>query len=372
MKRKTMMVRTLPALMLLGFAGSHAGMAAAAGFQAWEQSASGLGVAYAGSAAVADNASTIFYNPAGMANLSGINFSTGVVGVNDQREFRGAAGRSGGEAGEPYAIPNAYLSWQITRQLSAGLGVSRPYMLDLDYKTGWLGDASVRRHEIRTVNVNPAVAYRFTDKIALGVGLNYQRLDWRMTDAVSHTKADDNALGWNVGALFTLSPAMRVGVAYRSKIAHDLSGHRNGAAFKGDLDTPASLTLSVWQQMSDRWEAMGDLSYTRWKSIDGYDLDNAWRFAWGAAYKFNPQAKLKFGIAYDHAPMGKSKRIAALPDNDRIWFSLGGQWTFGKASVLDVGYAYQYLSDGKLSDGAVVGKYKGSGHVFGVQYAIGF
>lgn len=362
-------MHTLPALLALGFAGT----AAAAGFQALEQNASGLGVAYAGSAAVADNASTIFHNPAGMANLSGVQFSAGIVGVNEQREFHGAAGRSGGEAGEPYGIPNAYLSWQITPQLSAGLGVSRPYMLDLDYKAGWQGDASGRRAEIRTVNFNPAVAYRFTEKVALGVGLNYQRLDWRMANAATDAKADDKALGWNVGALFTLSPAMRVGVAYRSKIEHDLSGRSsNGAAFKRDFDTPANLTLSVWQQMSDRWEAMGDLSYTHWRSIDGYDLDNAWRFAWGAAYKFSAQGKIKFGIAYDHAPVGRSKRTVLLPDNDRLWFSLGGQWAFGKASVLDLGYAYQYLRDGRVADGAAVGKYKGSGHVFGVQYSVGF
>ncbi len=369
--KQNMKMQKLPAL-LLGVTMTTAGTAAAAGFQAWEQSASGLGVAYAGSAAVANDASTVFYNPAGMANLPGVHFSTGVVGVNEQREFRGAGGRSGGEAGEPYVIPNAYMSWQITPQLTAGLGVSRPYMLDLDYKAGWQGDATVRRTEIRTVNFNPALAYKLSDKVALGLGLNYQQLDWRLTSATSNTKADDSAVGWNVGALFTLSPAMRVGVAYRSKIEHDLSGRQNGAAFKGDLDTPASLTLSVWQQVSDRWEAMGDLSYTHWKSIDGYDLDNAWRFAWGAAYKFNPRGKIKFGIAYDHAPMGKHKRIAALPDNDRLWFSLGGQWTFGKASVLDVGYAYQYLRDGKVADGAVVGRYEGSGHVLGVQYAIGF
>lgn len=368
MKRKSMKLPIFSAMMTLGCVGS----AVAAGFQSLEQSASGLGVSYAGSAAVADNAATIFYNPAGLANLNGINISTGIVGVNDQREFRGAAGHSGGEAGEPYALPNAYFSWQITPQLSAGLGVSRPYMLDLDYTAGWQGDASGRRAEIRSLNVNPALAYKLNDKVALGAGLNYQRLDGRWVNATNDVKADDSATGWNLGVLFTLSPAMRVGLAYRSKIEHRLSGRNNGAAYKGDLDTPGSLTLSVWQQMSDRWEAMGDLSYTQWKSIDGYDLDNAWRFAWGAAYKFHAQGKVKFGIAYDHAPMSKHKRSVLLPDNDRLWLSLGGQWAFGKASVLDVGYAYQYLRDGKVADGAAMGKYEGSGHVLGVQYSVGF
>lgn len=208
--KQNMKMQKLPAL-LLGITMTTAGTAAAAGFQAWEQSASGLGVAYAGSAAVATDASTVFYNPAGMANLPGVHFSTGVVGVNEQREFRGAGGRSGGEAGEPYVIPNAYMSWQITPQLTAGLGVSRPYMLDLDYKAGWQGDATVRRTEIRTVNFNPALAYRLSDKVALGLGLNYQQLDWRLTSATSNTKADDSAVGWNVGC-----------------VVHPVTGHARG------------------------------------------------------------------------------------------------------------------------------------------------
>ena len=80
--KQNMKMQKLPAL-LLGVTMTTAGTAAAAGFQAWEQSASGLGVAYAGSAAVANDASTVFYNPAGMANLPGVHFSTGVVGVNE-------------------------------------------------------------------------------------------------------------------------------------------------------------------------------------------------------------------------------------------------------------------------------------------------
>lgn len=355
-------MRTLPALMLLAFSG----LASAAGFQSLEQNASGLGVAYAGSAAIADNASTVFYNPAGMTQLGGFHFSAGVVGVSESHEFRRAGGgSSGGDAGENYALPNAYLTWQVTPNFSAGIGISQPAMLDTEYDAGWQGAATGVKSEITTVNVNPSVAYKLNETVALGLGLNYQTMDVRLTNATSSYKADDSALGWNVGALFTLSPAMRVGVAYRAKIDHDLSG---GA----DIDTPAAATLSVWQQVSDRWEAMGDLSYTRWSSVDGFDFDNSWRIAWGAAYKYSDQAKLKFGIAYDRSPVSDSKRTVRMPDNDRLWLSLGGQWKFGRASVVDAGYAYRYMKDAKIADGLAVGKYDSGAHVVGVQYSVGF
>lgn len=355
-------MRTLPTLMLLAFSG----LASAAGFQSLEQNASGLGVAYAGSAAIADNASTVFYNPAGMTQLGSFHFSAGLVGVRESHKFRSNAGvSSGGDAGESYALPNAYLTWQVTPNFSAGIGISRPTMLDTEYDAGWLGAASGVKSEIKTVNVNPAVAYKLNEMVSLGVGLNYQSMDVRLTNAAMFYSAEDSALGWNVGALFKLSPAMRVGLAYRSKIAHNLSG---GV----DIDTPAAVTLSVWQQVSDRWEAMGDLSYTRWRAVYGFNFDNSWRIAWGAAYAYSDQAKLKFGIAYDRAPVGDSKRTVHLPDNDRLWLSLGGQWKFGRTSVIDAGYAYRYMRDGKIADGAAVGKYESGAHVFGVQYSVGF
>jgi long-chain fatty acid transport protein len=87
-------LRIVPALLLVAFSGA----ASAAAFQLWEQNASGLGTAYAGSAAVADNASTVFFNPAGMTQLSGFQFSAGVTGVGPSYEFRdsGSTGATGG------------------------------------------------------------------------------------------------------------------------------------------------------------------------------------------------------------------------------------------------------------------------------------
>ncbi|MCA1938275.1 MAG: OmpP1/FadL family transporter [Dechloromonas sp.] len=361
MNKTTM--RTLPAAMLLAMSG----LASAAGYQALEQNASGLGVAYAGSAAIADNAATLFANPAGMSRLPGISLSMGAVGISQHHRFRSNAGAvSGGDAGESNVLSNAYLTWQFTPALTVGLGISQPYLLDTRYDAGWVGSASGIETELTTVNINPAIAYQVNNVISLGAGLSYQKMDLRLTATGSDFKGDDNSLGWNVGALFTLSPAMRVGVAYRSKIEHDVAGRA--------ADTPAALTLSVWQQVSDRWEAMGDLSSTRWKSVDftGMDFDNAWRLAWGAAYRYGDQSKLKFGIAYDRSPVKTRTRTVRMPDSSSLWLTLGGQWAFGRSSVLDVGYAYRYMRDARVRDGAANGKYDSDAHVVGVQYSIGF
>lgn len=361
---KKMTMRALPALLLAVFSGA----APAAGFQALEQNASGLGTGYAGSAAIADNASTIYYNPAGMTLLPGRQISLGVAGVGSRYE----SSQGGGDAGGWVALPNAYLSWQLSPDLFVGLGVSQPFRLETEYTNGWVNADYAIRSDIKTVNYNPSIAYRLNDKVSLGFGLNYQTLDATLTDITGRFAADDSAWGWNAGALFTLSPAMRVGIAYRSGIDYRLEG-----ATAADMKLPDTLTLSVWQQVSDRWEAMGDLSFTRWNRLDtlaGENLGfrNAWRLAWGAAYKYSDAWKVKFGLAYERTPVHDGIANLRVPDNDRFRLSLGGQWNGGNYGRVDVGYSYLFVRDPSVDASVGGGKYDIGAHVLGAQYSVGF
>ena len=391
---KKMTLRTIPAILLAVFSGA----ASAAAFQLWEQNASGLGNAYAGSAAVADNASTIFFNPAGMTQLQGVQLSVGVAGVRPSYTFRnnattGATGGDGGDAGSWAAVPNAFASWGLTRDLSVGIGISAPFGLATNYDSAWIGRNQTIKSEIKTVNVNPSVAYRINDKVSLGFGVNYQTIDAELTNAASRLKGDDSAWGWNAGAMFTVSPAMRVGVSYRSSMKYTLEGTANGTTpIRADVKLPDTFILSVWQQVSDRWEAMGDLSYTRWNTLkslnvlssangallsaETFNYDNSWRLAWGAAYKATDAVKVKFGIAYDRTPVSDAERTARVPDNDRLWLSLGGQWSAGRYGKVDLGYSYLYVKDASINhnqNGTLLrGEYDAGAHIVGLQYSTGF
>ncbi|MBS1198361.1 MAG: Membrane protein involved in aromatic hydrocarbon degradation [Proteobacteria bacterium] len=407
------MMRLLPAVLLAAFSSQ----ASAAAFQLLEQNASGLGVSYAGSAAVADNASTIFYNPAGMTMLPGRQISLGVNAIGPSYKFTnigtnstfGLTGSNGGDAGGWAAVPNAYVSWQLAPQWFVGLGISAPFGLATEYEDpNWIGRYHALKSEIKTVNLNPSLAYRVNDKVALGFGLNYQRIEAEMGNmaapgTIAVLKGKDSAWGWNAGALFNLSPAMRVGVSYRSAMKYDLEGDQFiGAAItpvRAKLKLPDTFILSVWQQVSDRWEAMGDFSYTRWDSLNRLDIyhratgasrgsepfgyENSWRIAWGAAYKYNDAWKLKFGIAYDRTPVSDLVRSARVPDNNRIWLSLGAQWKPARDSMIDVGYAYLYVKDTYINQAKTFtwgggnaatlnGRYDTSAHILGVQFTQGF
>ena len=393
-------INTLPWRVLPVFlCAAVSGAAGAAAFQNWEQDAAGLGVAHAGSAAVADSAAGLYYNPAGLARLDGVQLSAGLSGLRPVVDFtdRGSTGAAlgsgdGGDAGRWLALPNASLSWRLGSDLALGIGVTRPFALDLDYDADWRGRVHAQHSEIRTVNVNPAIAYRINDRVALGFGVNYQSIDLDLSRAGQRLKGDDGSWGWNAGVLFTLSPAMRVGLSYRSAIEHQLDARVDGRAARADVKLPDTAILSVWQQVSDRWEAMGDLSYTRWNTLQRVNFvergsgallasepfadGNSWRLAWGAAYRVSDTFKFKFGLAWERSPIGNSGRSARLPDSNSLRLAFGGQWLFGAFGRLDAGYSYLLMRDARIAQSRdanlLRGKYENGMHIVGLQYSLGF
>ncbi|MDD3354079.1 outer membrane protein transport protein [Zoogloea sp.] len=426
-----MHMKTLARLISLLAAGLASGQAVAAGFQLLEQNASGIGNAYAGSAAVAENASTIFFNPAGMTQLKEREVSAGLSLVRPTFKFsnRGSStgvmtgAGDGNDAGSWAAIPNGYLSWALRKDLYVGVGFGAPFGLVTEYDNPWLGGAQAIKFDIKTYNINPSVAYRVNEKVSIGAGLSYQRMEAEYvrnatvtSAALAATRATldagDNRWGWNVGALFTLSPGTKVGVSYRSAIKHELTGRLsvNGPAAgasaalatgsaKAEVELPDTFILSVAQSLSDKWEMLGDVSWTGWSSIPKVDIvrtsgvlsgvtvqtldthfRDTWRYALGANYRMSDTLKLKFGIAYDQTPVQSAQhRLVSLPDNNRTWLSTGAQLRLDRGSLLDLGVAYLHVPESTIDNnqatlgrGYVKGAYDARVWILGAQYSMAF
>lgn len=412
-------LRLIPALLAVAFSGG----AFASGFQLLEQNASGIGNAYAGSAAVADNASTIFYNPAGMTQLKDREFSVGATGVqtsfkfSDQGSAALAGTGNGGDGGSLGFIPNGYLSWALNKDWYVGVGVGAPFGLVTKYNDPWIGGAHSLSFDIKTYNINPSVAYKVNDQLSVGLGLSWQRIEAEYKKIAGigvpfsltrvTLKLDDDSWGWNVGALYKVTPATTLGVSYRSQVKYDLTGNTKGsggiapviAAATGDakakLTLPDTVIFSAAHKLNDRWELLGDVSWTGWNSIPELNIlrptgalvqkldtkfRDTWRVAVGGNYTVNDAWKLKVGVAHDQTPIrDAAHRLASLPDNDRTWFSLGGQWKASKTAALDFGAAYLYVRDAKINNagtsplqGVVTGNYKDSAWLFGAQYSMAF
>ncbi len=410
----------------LAVAGAFAGgvsQAHASAFALIEQNASGLGNSYAGAAAAAEDASTIFYNPAGMSLLpSGMQVSTGLALINLSAKFSDSGstnapgrplGNNGGDAGDLSAVPNVYFAMDVAPNWKAGVGVSVPIGLKTEYDPAWMGRFQAIKSDISTFNLNPSASYKVNDKVSLGFGLNYQTIDAEFTnainlggaaEAIADIKAKDNSgWGYNLGAMFQLAPDTRLGVSYRSSIKYHLTGTATfsppavpSANVSIDIKMPDSASIALQHRLNPGWILLADVTRTGWSKIKDLTImndtaggtlsstpenfRNTWRVGVGAVHRYDDAWSIKMGLAYDQTPVNDTDRTARLPDNNRLWLSVGGQYKLSKDSTLDFGYAHLFIKDAPINQsnpataggGQLVGTYKGSVDILGAQFAYRF
>jgi long-chain fatty acid transport protein len=398
----------------------------ASGFQLQEQNASGLGLAYSGMAAAVQDASTVFWNPAGTALLPGIQgaFALNYI-IPDSKytdgpspnprvsTFNPLAG-NGGQGGESALVPAMYGSWMINNQWSVGLAVNAPFGLATDWDSPWQGQFHGVKSEIQTININPTVAFKVNNAIQLGAGLSYQRLEATLTTAanlagtaIGQVKGDDWAWGWNVGALFALGPDTRIGVTYRSTTKYEVGADLtfNTAALaagagtvKANIKLPDTFSVAVSHQLNPKIRLLADWTWTGWDSIQNLTIvrtsgplagtnasstalnfQNSWRLGGGIEYEASQMWLLRGGLAYDTSPVQDQYRTPRLPDNDRTWLSIGARFKPSPNWWLDFGYTYIWVHDAPsqltpnaLPPGNLVGTYKTNINILGAQASFKF
>lgn len=405
--------------------------AAAAGYSLIEQSGSAMGNAYAGAAASAEDASTLYFNPAGMSRLKGKQVAVALHAIRPSAAFTpgataaGAvlqpAGNNGGDPGDWGYVPNGYFSMEIDPAMRFGVGVNVPFGLQTSYDPAWIGRFQAIQSKILTINVNPALAYRVSDTLTLGAGLNYQTIDGTLTSAVNYSaaafsvggagalaaiggagvegvstiKGKDAAWGYNFGILLDATPQTRVGLAYRSTIDYTLTGTVTftnrpallaaaipDGAVSLNVRMPDTFSASVFHELSDKWDVMADATWTGWSVFKQLKIDRAsganlitvqenwrdsWRFSVGANHHYNDRWTARMGLAYDQTPVPDAFRTARIPDQDRVWLSFGGQYKPGKDSAIDVGYTHLFIRNATIADNQVAA---GKGNLAGTYGSI--
>ncbi len=383
------------------------GGAAASGFALIEQSASGMGNAFAGGAASAEDASTVFFNPAGMSRLSGDQVVVAGHAITPSAKFSGtgAPGNTnlGGDAGGTSFVPNAYLVMDLKPDLKFGLGVNSPFGLQTNYDPNWVGSNQAIKSSIKTVNVNPSLAYRVNGDLSLGVGVNYQHITGELSQnqggvlGISDVQGSDSTWGYNLGALYNVNPTTRIGMAYRSTMSYTLQGTvTTGLPFANGpvslaIKLPDTFSMSVFHQYSAKWDVMADVTQTGWSSFKQVNVLNAsgstisntpenWkdtvRVSLGSSYHYDDKWTSRVGIAYDQSPVSDANRTARIPDNNRLWLAFGGQYKVSTASAIDFGYAHLFISNMPINSAspapALVGTYQGSVDIVSAQYTYSF
>jgi len=274
--RRTRLFAALSAALLATTAGQALGSA----FALQEQNASGLGHAYAGGAAAAEDVSTIFYNPAGLVRLQTAQavVAGNVICLSAKFKDSGSQpaqfqplGGNGGDAGDCSVVPNMYVGIPFTDKWSFGLGINVPFGLKTEYDSNWLGRFQGIKSELQTINVNPVLSWEPTKNLTVGGGVSWQHVKATLTSRVNyaggfalgvgqavagglvpaaaapaligsaaglqsdaHVDGNDSAWGWNVGILWQANDQTRWGAAYRSRIKYTIEGNI-------DIGNPASL-----------------------------------------------------------------------------------------------------------------------------------
>ncbi|MGS0495858.1 outer membrane protein transport protein [Pseudoalteromonas mariniglutinosa] len=398
----------------------------AAAFQLAEHSASGLGRAYAGEAAVADDASVVARNPALMSVFKEQQLSVAGVAVVPDVSLRGTSASNASvnpnelndSSIAPAAfVPAGYFVMPIDDKFAVGFGAFSNFGLatefDADYPAGQLAGET----EIVTVNMNVSGSYKINEQFSVGLGLNYIYADAKIVRNFganpfgvpaqtegAHLEGDDTGFGWNVGATYQLDESSRFGFNYRSETDITFDGEYSnqlpasapfnglaGASVPGSVEItlPAIAEFSGSHQLDEKTGLHYSVMWTGWDSFERLEayvpgleepvfdkeenFSNAMRYSIGGDYQYNDAVLLRAGLAYDESPADKNHMSISIPDTDRFWYSFGVNYTMSEQANLDIGMSILRGKTQKFTESDKLGQQwgfesKGHAYLFGAQY----
>ncbi|PPA31649.1 long-chain fatty acid transporter [Aeromonas jandaei] len=371
------------------------GQVHAAAFQLNEHSASGLGRAYAGEAAIADNASVLARNPAAMTTFDKMTFSVSGTYIKPDVDVNGNLSTPLGkvpssESGiAPSAfVPATYFIQPINDKLAWGIGLFSNYGLSTEYPKNFPAGAAAGDTELVTFNINPNIAYRINEHFSVGAGINavYGEAELNRYAGslgalaslpadyrIAHLKGDTWGFGWNVGTLYEVNENNRFALTYRSKVNMSFDGDfsgstttTKGATVDGNLELPlpAQAEFAGYHRLNQQfavhysvnwtdWSAFEELKATSSQCANGVCLQkdekfkDSVRYSIGGTWYINPSWEARMGFAYDNTPIEAEYRSLSIPDSDRVWYSAGATYHINTDMSVDFGMAYL---DGKEVD----------------------
>ena len=371
----------------------------AAGFHLREQSAAAQGNAFAGATAGAENISYTYFNAAGLTRHDGLNINLGGTYIAPEAKAKNVRDENGLRDGDSHNVvhaafaPNGAVSYQLNEKAYIGLALNVPFGMITKYDEGWAGREHGVTSKIISATFTPMAAYKVTDKLSIGAGLQIQYLKAKLTNGgrygvrsvSSSVQGDAVDFGWQLSSMYEFNEKTRVGLSYRSKVQHKLKGKNRirdeqtgtfltdgSQSISAHLNTPAMLSMGIFHQINDKWSVMAEYQrvfwssfrdlYIRYKSNDalvgGQGVREKWRdtnfWAVGASYQIDNQWKLRLGMAYDQAAVRLQHRTPRIPDSDRLWYSAGLNYQYNEHLSFDVAYTYIYAHKAHL-DTALTG-----------------
>lgn len=289
--------------------------AMAAAFQLWEQDAANLGNYHAGATAGAYDASTNWYNPAGLIKIKNQQLVLGADPILTDFRFKGTINNHNlidpetgdllgpqpvtAQGGNGALVPFFHYASPINRCLAFGLSVDVPYGLATNYGSNSFVRYSATLTEVKVIDISPSLAFAVNDKLSFAIGPDWQKLTAELNeyvgtfdpvnDSFSRNRGTSYAWGYHAGVLYQFSPQTRIGLDYHSKVVHHLAGHSTltgpiandfmgGMQFSDNFQATATLppttSLGIFHTLNCCWDVMANVSFTQWNVFKDLTLQN--------------------------------------------------------------------------------------------------
>lgn len=397
------------------------------GFQINEHGARAMAMGGAFVGLVNDPAA-VYYNPAGIVNLSGTRLSLGATLIVPMSTFKGPDPSTTETSLEKqfFNPVNLYFTQQITDELFFGFSLNNPFGLGTKWPENWVGRYRTTETEIRTFNFSPNFAYKITDQFSIGAGfvVSYAdvliarklQLTPPLPDADLELSGDNTSFGFRAGLFFKATEELSFGLSYHSNVVYNFEGDAKSKIYpptpnavlnalpKGKIEaklkTPFVATFGSAYKMENLTLAF-DFQFNQWasykelkvkfkeypnqngsESVSKREFKNSFIIRGGSEYLMDKLA-LRGGLFYDKNPIKDERLDPTLPDADRIGINLGFGYKITEQLSVDVSYLYLYFFERKIDSSdefipvqptpiRLNGTYTSSAHLIGLNLNYNF
>lgn len=375
------------------------GTSLAGSFAIREQSATGQGMSFAGMAAGGGGLSSMFWNPATITMKPGFQaeFHASVVfpdaKINPDLVTLGTVAALGGtpvssgNIGQVALVPASYGSYQVNDRVWLGLGFNSPFGFITKAEPNWAGQIYGRSSKAFSINATPTIGYKVNDWLSVGAGLQIQYLDVNLRRAVpalgtsgiaalasavsaraatGGLEGDGWGVGYTLGATLTPWAGTEIGIGFRSSVRTELEGNAYPALgvtvpVKAAVNLPETVSIGVSQRINEQWKVLAGAEWTNWSRLNivpvvntlsgapltalPFQYEDGWFVSVGAEYAWSPNLTLRAGLGYEWSPISDRTRDVRIPDNDRLWASIGATYQWNDKLAFDVGYTHIFVKD---------------------------
>lgn len=373
----------------------------AAAFALNDQGVTSLGNAYAGTSSIADDASTSYYNPAGLPELKHTQLvASGTYNYKHIKLYDATARNSvgnfitGANPTEPSAsllVPAGHFAWKVNQKWSLALSVIEPFGLNTKYSDDSIARLMTTEAKITVIDISPTFGYKVNKYLNVGAGLDIVHTRTSFSSDVAwadsgpeslgfvNITGDGNwSIGYHVGILVKPWKNNRMGLVYFSRLSPAFNSNVQSAETFDFFDTskasyelklPDRINYSLVQCVTKKFDVLGEVEWTHWSrlkymqfnynsaalpGVQSFYFKNTWRVSLGGDYRVTPKVVLKAGLGWDQSPVTNLYRSALLPDSDRYLLAIGAKFALDQRFAINVGYAHAFYRNTSIAESGLL------------------